>query len=123
MFEKDVEKLQSFLGTQSELQGELRIKGTLRLDGAVEGKIDADQVILGKTAFIKGEILAKKIIVGGVVEGTLKAVDLLEIGPNGRVKGNIIANQLIMLEGCQFNGQIEMRPDKLSIMNPAPKTK
>jgi cytoskeletal protein CcmA (bactofilin family) len=123
MLGKDVEKLQSFLGTQSELQGELRIKGTMRLDGAVEGKIEADQVILGKTAFIKGEILAKKIIVGGVVEGTLRAADLLEISSNGRVKGNIFANQLVMLEGCQFSGRIEMRPDKPNVMNTAQKIK
>jgi cytoskeletal protein CcmA (bactofilin family) len=105
-------KLQSFLGTQSELQGDLRIKGILRLDGAVAGKIEADQVILSETAFIKGEILAKKIIVGGVVEGTLRAADFLEISPSGRVNGDIFSNKLVVLEGAQFNGQIEIRPDK-----------
>ena len=105
-------KLQSFLGTQSELQGDLRIKGILRLDGAVAGKIEADQVILSETAFIKGEILAKKIIVGGVVEGTLRAADFLEISPSGRVNGDIFSNKLVVLEGAQFNGQIKIRPDK-----------
>ena len=106
---KELEKLQSFLGTQSELQGEVKIKGTLRLDGALKGKIEADQVILGETAFLKGEILAKKIIIGGVVEGTLRAEELLEISSKGRVKGEIFANNLIVIEGGQFNGQIKMK--------------
>jgi cytoskeletal protein CcmA (bactofilin family) len=117
MFGKDMEKLKSFLGTQSELQGELRIKGILRLDGTVTGKIEADQVILSETAFIRGEIAAKKIIVGGVVEGTLKATDLLEIGSKGRVRGDIIADKLVVIEGGQFNGQIEMRSGKPNVLD------
>jgi cytoskeletal protein CcmA (bactofilin family) len=117
MFGMDMEKLKSFLGTQSELHGDLKIKGVLRLDGTVSGKIDADQVILSETAFIKGEIIAKKIIVGGVVEGILRATELLEIGSKGRVAGEIFANKLVILEGGQFNGQIEMKPDKPNILD------
>jgi cytoskeletal protein CcmA (bactofilin family) len=117
MFGRDMEKLKSFLGTQSELQGELKIKGVLRLDGAITGRIDADQVILSETAFIKGEIIAKKIIVGGVVEGILRAADLLEITPKGRVTGEIFANKLVILEGARFSGRIEMKTDKPNILD------
>ena len=117
MFTKDMEKLKSFLGTQSELQGELKIKGILRLDGAVSGKIEADQVILSETAVIRGEILAKRIIVGGKVEGTLKATELLEIGKKGIVQGEIFAKKLIVMEGSEFNGQIAMSSDKTNILD------
>lgn len=117
MLGKDGDKLKSFLGTQSELQGELRIKGVLRLDGAVRGRIEADQVILSETAFIKGEIAAKKIIVGGNVEGTLRATDLIEIRPKGRVTGEIFAEKLVVVEGGQFNGQIIMRSAKPNILD------
>lgn len=116
MLGKDMEKLKSFLGTQSELQGELKIKGILRLDGAVRGKIEADQVILSETAFIKGEIVARKIIVGGNVEGTLRAAEFLEITAKGRVKGEIFAKNLIVLEGGQFNGRVEMKPDRINVL-------
>lgn len=117
MFGKDMEKLKSFLGTQSELQGELIVKGILRLDGGVSGRIQADQVILSETAIIKGEIAAKKIIVGGKVEGTLRATDLLEIGSKGKVRGEIFTNKLLVMEGGEFNGQIEMRSDKPNILD------
>jgi cytoskeletal protein CcmA (bactofilin family) len=117
MFAKDMEKLKSFLGTQSELQGELKIKGILRLDGAVSGKIEADQVIVSETAMIRGEILAKRIIVGGKVEGTLKATELLEIGKKGKVQGEIFARKLIVMEGGEFSGQIAMSSDKTNILD------
>jgi cytoskeletal protein CcmA (bactofilin family) len=117
MFAKDMEKLKSFLGTQSELQGELKIKGILRLDGAVAGKIEADQVILSETAMIRGEILAKRIIVGGKVEGTLRATELLEIGKKGKVQGEIFTKKLLIIEGGEFNGQIEMSSDRANILD------
>ena len=117
MFGKDMEKLKSFLGTQSELQGDLKIKGILRLDGVVSGRIQADQVILSETALIKGEIVAKRIIVGGTVEGTLRASDLLEIGKKGKVQGEIFAKKLLIIEGGEFNGQIDMSSDKTNVLD------
>jgi len=117
MFGKDMEKLKSFLGTQSELQGDLKIKGILRLDGIVSGRIQADQVILSETALIKGEIVAKRIIVGGKVEGTLRASDLLEIGKKGKVQGEIFAKKLLIIEGGEFNGQIDMSSDKTNVLD------
>lgn len=117
MFGKEVEKLKSFLGTESELQGELKIKGILRLDGAVSGRIEADQVILSEKAIIKGEIVAKRIIVSGKVEGTLRATDILEIGAKGNVSGKIFAAKLLMLEGGAFNGQIEMGSEKPNVLD------
>ena len=117
MFGKEVDKLKSFLGTQSELQGELTIKGVLRLDGAVTGRINADQVIVSETATLRGEIAAKRIIVGGKVEGILRATDLLEIGSKGRVQGEIFTDKLIVIEGGQFNGQIEMKSDKPNVLD------
>ncbi|MDM7994476.1 MAG: polymer-forming cytoskeletal protein [Acidobacteriota bacterium] len=119
---KDLDKLKSFLGTQSELEGELRIKGVLRLDGTVKGKIVADQVILSETAYIKGEILAKKIIVGGTVEGTLRASTLLEIGSKGSVQGEIFAEKLVVLEGGTFNGRIDMRSSKVNVLDFEPRS-
>jgi cytoskeletal protein CcmA (bactofilin family) len=116
MFSKDVEKLKSFLGTQSEFQGELTSKGVLRIDGLISGKIQADQVILSETADIKGEIVAKRIIVGGKVDGCLRASDVVEITEKGKVKGEIYTNKFLVMVGAEFNGKIEMKPDKTKII-------
>lgn len=115
MLSKDKEKLKSFLGAQSELQGELTAEGILRMDGMLTGKIHADQVILSETATIKGDIVAKRIIVGGKVEGSLRATDLVEITSKGKVKGEIYTKKFLVMEGGEFNGQIEMRADESNL--------
>jgi cytoskeletal protein CcmA (bactofilin family) len=117
MFGRDMEKLKSFLGTLSELQGDLTVRGILRLDGTACGKIQADQVILSPTAVMNGEVVARKIIVGGRIEGSLRASDLVEIGSKGRVNGDIYANRLIVVEGGRFNGRIEMKPEKPNVLD------
>jgi cytoskeletal protein CcmA (bactofilin family) len=106
-----MEKLTSFLGVQSKFQGELMLKGTLRIDGFATGKLQADQVILSETATIKGEVIAKRIIVGGKVEGSLRAQEIIEITSKGKVKGEIFTCRLSIKEGGVFDGQIDMKAD------------
>jgi len=39
MSSKDVEKLESLIGAQADFQGEFVVKGTLRIDGLVQGRL------------------------------------------------------------------------------------
>jgi len=116
MYRKNMEKLTSFVGAQSEFQGDLISKGILRIDGFATGRLQADQVILGETAIVKGEIIAKKIIVGGKVEGSLRAQDLVEITSKGKVKGEIFTCRLSLKEGGEFNGPINMKADDPKVL-------
>jgi cytoskeletal protein CcmA (bactofilin family) len=58
---KNTEKLESFIGVNSNFKGDIDTKGTLRIDGSMEGKISADWIILGEKAFVKGDVTAKGI--------------------------------------------------------------
>jgi len=109
MFSRDTEKMKSFLGSESEFRGELVSKGVLRMDGQMNGRVRANQVIITETARITGEVLAKKITVGGRVEGILRASELVEITPKGKVKGEIFTKRLMVMDGGEFNGRVEMK--------------
>ncbi len=109
MFEKETDKLESFLGEKSNFKGELNIKGTLRIDGRVEGQLATDYLILSESAEVKGEIKAKRLIIGGKVEGSVYAEDMVEIKSKGRVLGDISTRKLVISEGGEVNGKIEMR--------------
>jgi cytoskeletal protein CcmA (bactofilin family) len=121
MFNKDAEKLRSFVGAQSEFRGELTVAGTLRMDGVVTGRVQADEVILSEAATIKGDILARKIIVGGKVEGNIRASELVEIGSKGKVRGDIFTNNLSVMEGAEFNGKIEMGTEGSKVLDFEPR--
>ena len=117
MFGRGTEKLKSFLGAESEFKGEFTAKGILRIDGTVTGTVQADQVIISETAAIRGDIIAKRIIVGGMVEGKLRASNRVEILPKGNVKGQIITNKLLVAEGGVFNGQIDMNANEPGVLD------
>ena len=77
MFNKNIEKLESFVGTNSTFKGDIDTKGTLRVDGIVEGNITADWVVLGDKSRVKGDITARGIVVGGRIDGNVKAKEIV----------------------------------------------
>jgi len=117
MFSKDNEQLESFIGSGNEFQGELNVKGTLRVDGRFDGKANAARIILGETGVIKGESSARKIIIAGKVEGNLRAEEIVEIKASGEVLGNIFAKKISITEGAKVNGKIEMKVDGSKVID------
>ncbi len=112
MFNKETDKLDTYLGINSSFKGELTVRGTLRVDSTVDGRLDADNVILSESAHVKGEIKAKTIIVGGTIEGHVHAQELVEIKSKGKVFGDIFTPKLAIIEGGEFNGRVDMKKEE-----------
>lgn len=108
MFHKNTEKLESLVGSDSSFKGDIQTKGTLRVDGSVEGNISADWVVIGETAQITGDITARGIVVGGKIEGTLKAKEIVEIKSKGNLSGEVFTTKLTVSEGAIFDGRSSM---------------
>jgi cytoskeletal protein CcmA (bactofilin family) len=121
MFSKETDKLESFLGMNSSFKGELNVTGTLRVDCTVEGQLGADNVILSETAEVKGEIKGKKIIIGGKVDGNVRAQELVEIKSKGKVFGDIFTPKLAIIEGAELNGKVEMKKEERKVIELEPK--
>ncbi len=116
MFHKNTEKLESLVGSNSIVKGEIESKGTLRADGSVEGNISADWVVVGEKAQIKGNITARGIVIGGKVEGNLKAKEIVEIKNKGQVYGEVYTPKLTIAEGGIFDGRSSMQQDESNIV-------
>lgn len=116
MFSKNTEKLESFIGANSVFKGNIETKGTLRIDGTMEGNVNADWVILGEKASLKGDIKARGIIVGGRAEGNLIAEEIVEIKAKGQIVGDISTNKLTIVEGGIFDGRSSMQKDKAKVL-------
>lgn len=109
MFNKNVEKLESFIGANSLFKGDVDTKGTLRVDGVVEGNIVADWVILGDKSHIKGDITARGIVVGGRIDGNIRAKEIIEIKNKGQMYGEIFTSKLVIAEGGILDGRTRMQ--------------
>jgi cytoskeletal protein CcmA (bactofilin family) len=109
MFNKSREnKLEALVGENSSFRGDITVKGTLRIDGSLEGNIVTDYLVLGEKANVKGNVTAKGITVGGRIEGSLRATEILEITPHGSAFGDIFTERLAVAEGASYNGRISM---------------
>lgn len=116
MFSKNTEKLESFVGSNSHFKGDIDTKGTLRVDGIVEGNVTADWIILGEKSHIKGDVTARGIVIGGRIDGNLKAKEIVEIKSKGQVFGDILTGKLSIAEGSIFEGKSSMHREESKII-------
>ena len=84
----------------------------MKIEGIIHGLVNADSVVLGQAATVKGDIRAKKIIVEGKVEGNLKAKEIIEVKSTGKVLGEIFTNKISIMEGGVVNGKVETKGDE-----------
>ncbi|UCD46583.1 MAG: polymer-forming cytoskeletal protein [Deltaproteobacteria bacterium] len=112
MFGRSSTRLETVIGSDSTIRGELTIQGTVRVDGNVEGDIRADWVIVGETGKVRGNVQARAMVVGGKVEGNIDASEIVELKDKAQVFGEICAAKLAMSEGALFDGQSSMKQKK-----------
>jgi cytoskeletal protein CcmA (bactofilin family) len=116
MFHRNTEKLESLVGAESSFKGNICTKGTLRIDGSIEGNIEADWVILGEKSHVSGDITARGVVVGGKVQGNLSVREICEIRNKGEIFGELIAAKLVVAEGGIFDGRSTMRKEETKVV-------
>lgn len=101
--------LNGFLDKGSAFRGELEFEDTLRVDGRFNGKITSkNELIVGETAHVEGEVHVGRIAISGTVEGTLIADEKIEIHRSGKVYGKVQTPTLVVEEGAILQGDISM---------------
>jgi len=112
MFSKRQAKLDTIVGPESILKGDITSKGTIKVDGIIEGNVGADCLIIGETGNLTGDITVREIIVAGRAAGTIHAADSVDIQRKGEVCGDIFAARLTIAEGGHFDGRSTMQLQK-----------
>lgn len=90
--------------------GDVRTNEDLLVEGRVEGSIHTGDATLtiGSPAMIHADVRGRTINIRGDVRGTISATDRIEIAASASVNGYLTANHVIIVEGAQFNGGIDM---------------
>jgi cytoskeletal protein CcmA (bactofilin family) len=104
MFSRKEEKLECLIGTNCSFEGQIDTKGTIRIDGSVNGNVNADWIIIGEHGKIQGDLSAKGAIIGGAITGNILTKESLSIMQTGKVSGDIKSNKLSIAEGGIFEG-------------------
>jgi cytoskeletal protein CcmA (bactofilin family) len=105
--------LNGFLDRGSSFKGELEFEDTMRIDGRFNGKIRSkNELIVGESAHIDGEIHVGRVAISGTVVGKIIAEQRVEIHRNGKVYSDIETPVLIIEEGALFQGNCTMGDKK-----------
>jgi cytoskeletal protein CcmA (bactofilin family) len=105
----DLGNMVSVVGPEAYFQGTLNAKGSLRIDGRMEGAItDAHAVVIGEAGKVIGDISAESVVIGGEVKGNISAVQSAELLSTSRVSGDIRTAKILIEEGAYFEGHCNM---------------
>jgi cytoskeletal protein CcmA (bactofilin family) len=100
----------TLIGKQTEVLGDVRFSGGLHLDGKIKGNVSAADktatLSVSETGCIEGDVNVPNIMLNGSVIGDVRATERLVIAAKARVSGNVQYRTLQMEPGAKINGQL-----------------
>ncbi len=99
----------TLLGKGTDFKGVVNFDGTVRVDGRVEGEIHTTgTLIVGEHAVIEGIVCAGVLMNSGKINGTITAIEKIQILKPGVLVGDIRTPVIAIEEGSRFHGMCDM---------------
>jgi cytoskeletal protein CcmA (bactofilin family) len=91
------------------LTGEIRVEGTVRIDGRLDGEIQTKgQVIIGEDGLVQGTIMAGTVISSGRIKAKVTATEQVQLLKTATLIGEVHTPVLIVEEGAKMQGVTDM---------------
>lgn len=100
----------SVIGPTLKFRGELSANEDLVIEGEIEGTIahQDKNLTIGRQGRVHADIHASIVEILGEVEGDVRGDDLVKLLKSAVVRGNIYAPRVVMEDGANFTGSIDM---------------
>ena len=106
---RNYDRLDTVIGPETNVRGDFRVTGSVRLDGQVEGRMDVTETIVtGSRSVLRGELHCRAAVIAGRVEGDIYAAEGVELQTGAQVFGNISCRGLVIQSDCLFQGNCSM---------------
>ena len=98
------------IGPSISIQGELSSSESLRVDGRVTGHIllRDSELTIGQSARVDADVRAVRVLILGNLNGNVTAAERIELGAAANVTGGLSANKVVIVDGAQFTGRVDM---------------
>ena len=108
--EMEERRVQAWIGQGVAIEGTIKSTQDLRIDGKVTGTIEVSHhsLIVGASAQIDGNLVAKSMIVSGTVRGDLTATERIDVQETASVQGNLVAPRLVVAAGAYILGKVDV---------------
>lgn len=103
--------MDTLIGRQTEICGDICFSGGLHVDGRVRGKVTAaaDQsasLSVSEGGAIEGDVRVPNIVMNGTVNGDVSASVKVRLAAKARVTGNVYYTLIEIESGARVNGQL-----------------
>ena len=103
---------QSVIGVDATWEGKLKTNGSARIEGELSGEVEAGEaVFIEKGARVRANIRARRVIIGGDLEGHIVCREQLVVQRSGRLGGEVSTKTLVIEEGATVHSRIQMQRD------------
>ena len=104
-------RVDTLIGKQTELLGDIRFSGGLHVDGTIKGKVlsssDKGAVLsVSESGMVEGDVRVPHVVLNGTVTGDVHATERLQLSEKARVTGNVYYKIIEMASGAAVNGQM-----------------
>ena len=105
----------TLVGKNSRVQGDIQFSGGFHVDGVIEGNIDAEAeshsvLSISEDGIVEGNVSVPQVILNGTVKGDVRVNARVELGAAARVIGNVYYNLIEMSIGAEVNGKLIHEP-------------
>jgi len=96
----------TLIGKNTEIDGNIRCYNAIRIDGILNGLVESDDdILIGETATISGNITGNSVYISGTIEGNVYAKSSIRLFSTSRICGDIQSSSIITDEGAVINGK------------------
>ncbi len=104
-------RIDTLIGVDARLEGDMHFSGGLRVDGAIRGNVGElngtpSTLILSENGRIEGAVTAAKIVLNGKVTGTVRSSQFIELQAKARITGDLHYKSLEMHTGAVIEGKL-----------------
>ena len=110
-FSSEVDDLMNtIIGKDTLITGTIDVKGALKVDGTVKGKIIcSDCVTVGSTGLVEADIESATAVIAGHMIGNVATTEKVELQAKCELEGDIKPKSLVIEQGAMFCGQCNMK--------------
>ena len=107
----DGQAIDTLIGPQVTLHGDLVFSGGLYVEGRIHGKVIAEEgahavLTLAEQGRIEGEIQVPVVVINGELQGDVYASERIELAAKARVLGNVHYKVVEMRAGATLTGRL-----------------
>ena len=105
-------KVDTLIGHQTEVVGNVRFVGGLHIEGVVKGNVSAEDdahdavAIISEHGRVEGELRVPNLVINGHVSGDVYATEHIDLAKNARVNGDVYYRTMEMASGGEINGKL-----------------